>query len=282
MPIYANTLQVSFLGYAAIFACIGVGFFFVKKVHGKEFGAGFWAMAFSLNAVGFIFWSGIAPIKTWQYFLIGEIFHYLGFNILLYGIYRFAGYPFRRWNVAFFVAVSSLWLSALISFTSNPVESTIFLRVIRSFLFISAGVVVLFRMPKLEIAGRRTAGTSLILWGAYNLAYGYIRYDPIVDFIFGLLPGFQILAAFGLIAMIIDRIRLHAEASDRRVSQLEKLLPTCSYCRRIRGKDNNWHNIETYIEKQTSVQFSHGICPDCLEKTFPEYAKKKRETPEST
>lgn len=282
MPLYASTLKVSFLGYAAIFACIGIGLFFIKRVYGKGFGAGFWSLSFLFSSVGFIFWSGLVPLKTWQYFLAGEIFHFSGFIILLYSVYNFVGYPFRRWNVAFLLAIVSLWLAALVSFPENPNGATFFLRVIRSGIFCTSGFLVFFKMPRKETAGRRMAGTSLMLWGVYNLVYGFIRSDVLVDFIFGLLPAFQILAAFGLIAMMVDRIRAHIEESDRRITQLEKLLPTCSYCRRIRDSENNWHDIETYIEEQTSVQFSHGICPECLAREFPEYAKIKKERENKT
>lgn len=279
MPIYTNSLTISYLGYAAVFACMGIGFYFIKRAYRKEQGPGYWSLTFLLNAVGFVFSSGIIDIKTWQYFLISEIFHFTAFVLLLCGVYRFALYRFRRWNIAYLLGIVSLWLAAIISFPEEPSVSVIFLRAIRASFFFSSAFVILFKMPRKEIAGRYLAGISLISWGVYSVLYGFIRIDALNDFIFGLLPGFQILAAFGLLAMLIDRIRQRVEESDHRVTQLEKLLPTCSYCRKIRGKDNRWHNIEAYIEKQTSVQFSHGICPECLEKVFPDYARKKKERP---
>ncbi|MEX2283760.1 MAG: PAS domain-containing protein [Gemmatimonadota bacterium] len=49
------------------------------------------------------------------------------------------------------------------------------------------------------------------------------------------------------------------------VSTLRKILPICSYCRKIRDDENYWHNVEDYIKRHTDSQFSHGICPNCLE-----------------
>ena len=120
------------------------------------------------------------------------------------------------------------------------------------------------------------AGVSLIIWGIYEICYGFIQTKTLTNFVFGLLVGFQVLAAFGLVVMIVARIHSRAAESETRVNQLERLLPICAYCKKIRDKDNNWHNIETYIEEKTTSQFSHGICPECLEKYFPEYAHKKR------
>jgi DNA-binding response OmpR family regulator len=47
------------------------------------------------------------------------------------------------------------------------------------------------------------------------------------------------------------------------VKQLRGLLPICSYCKRIRGDDQYWMQVEGYIAEHSDAQFSHGICPSC-------------------
>ena len=47
---------------------------------------------------------------------------------------------------------------------------------------------------------------------------------------------------------------------------LEGLLPICAYCKQIRDDKNNWQPIEGYISKRSDATFSHGYCPDCIEK----------------
>jgi len=49
------------------------------------------------------------------------------------------------------------------------------------------------------------------------------------------------------------------------VRQLESFLPICSYCRKVRDDKNYWQKIEQYINTRTGTNFSHGICPDCME-----------------
>jgi DNA-binding response OmpR family regulator len=49
------------------------------------------------------------------------------------------------------------------------------------------------------------------------------------------------------------------------VRNLEGLLPICSYCKKIRGKNDDWQQIESYVAQRTDAEFSHGICPDCYE-----------------
>ena len=50
------------------------------------------------------------------------------------------------------------------------------------------------------------------------------------------------------------------------VKQLSGLLPICSYCKRVRGDEDYWQQVETYIADRTDAEFSHGVCPNCFEK----------------
>jgi DNA-binding response OmpR family regulator len=51
----------------------------------------------------------------------------------------------------------------------------------------------------------------------------------------------------------------------QQVKQLQGLLPICSYCKKIRGDNNYWQQVESYISTHSEAQFSHGICPECFE-----------------
>jgi DNA-binding response OmpR family regulator len=78
-------------------------------------------------------------------------------------------------------------------------------------------------------------------------------------------------------------IRLQAELERRvrefdaalgHVRQLSGLLPICSYCKKVRDDDNYWHQVEAYVARHSEARFSHGVCPDCLERHVkPELAR---------
>ena len=55
---------------------------------------------------------------------------------------------------------------------------------------------------------------------------------------------------------------------------LRGLLPICASCKRIRDDGGYWTQIEAYIRDHSEAEFSHGICPDCAQKLYPEYYKK--------
>ncbi|MCG8572704.1 MAG: cache domain-containing protein [Spirochaetes bacterium] len=60
------------------------------------------------------------------------------------------------------------------------------------------------------------------------------------------------------------------ESHTSEVKQLKGLLPICSNCKKIRDDEGYWSQIETYISKRSAAEFSHGICPDCAKKIYPE------------
>lgn len=52
---------------------------------------------------------------------------------------------------------------------------------------------------------------------------------------------------------------------------LKGILPLCSFCKRIRDENNEWQTMEDYIGKHSEAMFSHGFCPDCGKKHYPEH-----------
>ena len=58
------------------------------------------------------------------------------------------------------------------------------------------------------------------------------------------------------------------EQALREVKVLQGLLPICSHCKKIRDDQGRWHMVESYIREHSKVEFSHGICPDCLDKHY--------------
>ncbi len=55
------------------------------------------------------------------------------------------------------------------------------------------------------------------------------------------------------------------------VRTLSGLLPICSSCKKIRDDQGYWNQIEVYISHHTQATFSHGLCPDCAKKLYPDY-----------
>jgi len=54
---------------------------------------------------------------------------------------------------------------------------------------------------------------------------------------------------------------------------LRGIVPICANCKSIRDTEDNWHPIEYYLLQHPKADFTHGICPKCMKKLYPEYAK---------
>ena len=70
----------------------------------------------------------------------------------------------------------------------------------------------------------------------------------------------------------MERKNLIVELKDAlaQVKTLRGLLPICSHCKKIRDDTGYWNQIESYIHKHSDAEFSHGICPECAKKYYPD------------
>jgi len=72
----------------------------------------------------------------------------------------------------------------------------------------------------------------------------------------------------------LERERLINELRDAlaQVRTLKGYLPICAHCKKIRNDKGYWEQIEKYIRDHSEAEFSHGICPDCAKKLYPEFS----------
>ena len=63
-----------------------------------------------------------------------------------------------------------------------------------------------------------------------------------------------------------------------RVKQLSGMLPICASCKKIRDDAGYWTQIESYIKEHSEAEFTHGICPECAKKLYPDMVKKRNKS----
>jgi len=56
---------------------------------------------------------------------------------------------------------------------------------------------------------------------------------------------------------------------------LSGLVPICANCKKIRDDKGYWTQVEAYIQEHSEARFSHGLCPDCAAKLYPDFYPKK-------
>lgn len=60
------------------------------------------------------------------------------------------------------------------------------------------------------------------------------------------------------------------ETAGRKIKVLSGLLPICCGCKKIKDDNKYWHQVEHYIAEHSEATFTHGLCPDCAQKIYPE------------
>jgi len=92
-----------------------------------------------------------------------------------------------------------------------------------------------------------------------------------------------------LTVMIDITEKIHAQEEYKKIIQelqnalqeiktLRGIIPICANCKKIRNDNGYWEQVELYISKHTTAQFSHGICPECVKKLYPDLRKDKLES----
>lgn len=59
------------------------------------------------------------------------------------------------------------------------------------------------------------------------------------------------------------------------IKTLSGFLPICASCKKIRDDKGYWNQIEVYISEHSEAEFSHGICPACVQKLYPDIYNEK-------
>ncbi len=67
--------------------------------------------------------------------------------------------------------------------------------------------------------------------------------------------------------------RTELQAALREVKTLQGIIPICSHCKNIRTQGGDWQQIEAYVRSHSNAEFSHGMCPDCLRRHYPDFAE---------
>lgn len=72
-----------------------------------------------------------------------------------------------------------------------------------------------------------------------------------------------------------EQLLLSYEDALANIKTLKGMLPICSSCKKIRDDKGYWNHIEIYIQSRSEAEFSHGICPECAKRLYPEYYREE-------
>lgn len=74
---------------------------------------------------------------------------------------------------------------------------------------------------------------------------------------------------------ITERVRLFEE-----IRTLRGIVPICASCKKIRSDEGFWQSVESYVSARSYAEFSHGLCPECAHRLYPDLAQKPSGPPD--
>ncbi len=69
----------------------------------------------------------------------------------------------------------------------------------------------------------------------------------------------------------LEQKNIALEQAYSEIKILTGIIPICMHCKEVRDDQGYWEQVENYISKHSDAQFSHGVCPKCMEKYYSEY-----------
>ncbi len=267
-------------GIISLILCICM--FYVYQNRKTYSGFTQWTIASLLNFLGLVFLSlrGFLPDFTTIVMANTLIVAASGLNV--YGIELFAGSTSRKW---LFVAPSVSLLVSFCYFTyySPSVNARIvIISLIISIIYLYCAYIINSQMP-------RSMGSSnallvvvfslLAIWLVLRIISTVFVEGPVVDFMqASAVQGVTIIVFWignifiiiGLILLNFQKVEIELLASMDEIKTLRGIIPICASCKKIRNDKGIWEQIETYIRDHSDAEFSHGICPECMQELYPE------------
>jgi hypothetical protein len=193
--------------------------------------------------------------------------------------------PWWGWGYVIASAVLA-WLSngPLISFLQESygmtAESADHVSLVSSMviLFVPGGLVrlllawALFRYWRDQrLVGALIGGIFALPHAAGSLAVPLEMYCETVPEVSYFLWFIQILGvSIGLLLLVVDLQGKDLYETRRHAAQLERLLPLCSSCKSVRTEAGDWLPLEAYFQSQSGEVVTHGLCPCCAARLYPE------------
>ena len=123
-------------------------------------------------------------------------------------------------------------------------------------------------------------GYSAFLFLQFQSMEEYLELITGIVFLGGALFVFSVMGLINNTLILMNKASqslknkiIELQKAQEEVNLLSGLLPICATCKKIRDDNGYWNRMESYISSHSKVKFSHGICPDCAQKSYPDLYK---------
>jgi len=287
-------VRLLFVVLTAVETLLALTLVFFRATRRTYPGFGRWTIAEGMQAGGYVLMALRGAIPDWLSILGTNALFPLAAVIRLGGARRFFGIG-PKTRVWYAVPAAAVLSAALFRYVSDDVAArTAILCLLTMVPIVATAALILRSIPEERpLFSRAIAAALAVVVVALALRTTVALTDPqfallretplqVVTFVGFLLGHVAVTLAFiTLNAERMEHELSRAEASlTRTVAELQQalaevktlsgLLPVCASCRRIREEGDRWTSLEEYVHRHTEAQFTHGICPECAAKLYPD------------
>lgn len=282
MKVWFNMRTIAlFSGLISFVLCFCMLFIYISRKTYKGFL--FWVIASFLNALGLMLLSLRSYLPDFITIVTANTLIISSAGLIAYGLEVFYGDKGKK---KYYISASIMIFISLIYFTYRDPDVNARIVIISSVwsLLFSYCLYIIYRRTLRQYKEKNLLLSGslifLIIANLYRIFPTVFYEGKIIDFmdasvIQGILLEINLLAhifiATGLIVLNFQRVEYDLNTVLREIKTLRGIIPICANCKKIRNDEGVWRQLESYIEEHSEVEFfSHGICPECTKKLYPE------------
>jgi hypothetical protein len=241
-----------------------------------------WIFSSLINAAGMIL---LSQRGVWPDFLtvvIANTCLILSIVLINVGLSRFAGLQPRT---KLYLLSMLLFLAAFWGFTYALPSLTFRIIVFSGFqsaLSVIAAILIYRDLPRVLPQKNYGLFWFFILfaaWPVWRIISSFVISEKPVDLMksgffhqltfLGSIEAY-IIMNIGLIIINAQRVEQEMVNVKNEIKTITDFIPICATCKKIRDDKGSWNQLEVYLSKHADIEFSHGICPECMQKSYPE------------
>ena len=276
---YLNVRTLAFMSaVVSAILCVPMGYIYVARRTYPGFGS--WLCGVSFHTAGMLLLALRGHIPDVLSVIGANLFIALYLVLLTRGVTAFVGGAQRTWVQVIsmaFLLVTSLYFTYVIP--SVSIRIVIFSAVMIPY-GIWVGWIVTRRVPVLLHSMNwflTVAVGAFVCWLIVRIVLTLL-FERAMDELMSpsLVQGvslvifttLNVLSILGLITLNFQRVEDDLLRSVDEIKTLRGIIPICSSCKKIRDDQGYWKQLEAYMKDHADITFSHGICPECMEKLY--------------
>jgi hypothetical protein len=266
---------------AAVSLAVALAMVAIKGSRRTYPGFGLWAGASACLSAAMLLLAAQGVASPVASVVVGNLFVALRYLLVTAGLERFLGartsWPAHAAGLAAVLAASVL---LGVVYPATTVRILLVLVVASAWAGRSAWLVLRRSRAVLGAPSRLLLGALLadLLWGLARASDLASRSDlvnalpanaPWQAAFFVTFAAVATAQAFGLVAVDMQRLEADLRASREALRVLQGIIPICAGCKRVR-EGERWTSVEAYVAARSEAEFSHGMCPDCVRRLYPD------------